>query len=274
MTTNATTPKPAPPQKIERQARLRWLKVKDLEVSPLAQRDMRPGWVDHLVANFDTERVGNPTVSERGGHFYLVDGQHRAEALTLAGHEDSGIQCWVYQGLNEQDEAEMFLALNDNLTVNAFDKFRVGVTAGRDDECDIDRIVRAQDLVISRDKIPGAVAAVGTLRRVYNRSGGPVLARALRIIRDSYGDAGLDAAVIDGIGLLCARYNGELQDEIAVVRLSKAHGGVHGLLNKAEVLRRSTGNAKSHCVAAAAVDIINAGRGGKKLPGWWREDAA
>jgi len=27
-------------------------------------------------------------------------------------------------------------------------------------------------------------------------------------------------------------------------------------------------------IAAAAVEIINAGRGGKKLPSWWREDAA
>lgn len=39
------------------------------------------------------------------------------------------------------------------------------------------------------------------------------------------------------------------------------------------VRRKQTGNAKGHCVAAAAVDINNRGRGGKKLPSWWREDA-
>ena len=50
------------------------------------------------------------------------------------------------------------------------------------------------------------------------------------------------------------------------------NGGVHGLLGKAENLRRATGNQKGHCVAAAAVEIVNAGRGGKKLPSWWRED--
>jgi len=58
-----------------------------------------------------------------------------------------------------------------------------------------------------------------------------------------------------------------------VAKLSKANGGVNGLLNKAEVLRRSTGNQKGQCVAAAAVEVINKGRGGKKLPSWWKADA-
>ena len=34
-------------------------------------------------------------------------------------------------------------------------------------------------------------------------------------------------------------------------------------------VRRQTGNQRGQCVAAAAVDIINAGRGGVKLPSWW-----
>lgn len=105
-----------------------------------------------------------------------------------------------------------------------------------------------------------------------DRSGGSVLARSLGIIRDAYGDPGLEAAVIDGIGLLCARYNGELDVPLAVKKLGNAFGGVNGLLGKAENLRQKTGNAKGHCVAAAAVEIINSGRGGSKLPGWWRED--
>jgi hypothetical protein len=88
------------------------------------------------------------------------------------------------------------------------------------------------------------------------RLGPSPLARGLRIIRDAYGDAGFDAAVIDGMGHLCQRYNGQLDDGVAIDRLSSAHGGVSGLLAKAEVLRKQTGNSKSHCVAAAAVDII------------------
>lgn len=267
-------PQPNGKNRVEREARLKWVPINLMKVSPLAQREVNQARVDHLASHFDLEQIGTPTVNERDGHFYIIDGQHRIAALKEIGWGDQQVQCWTYQGLTEEEEAEKFLQLNDTLTVNAFAKFRVGVRAGRAEECDIDRIVRAQGLCVSTDKVPGAIAAVGTLRRVYTRAGAGVLARTLGLVRDAYGDSGMEAAVIDGIGLLCQRYNGDLDIPVAVERLSKVHGGVNGLLGDAEKLRRATGNQKGHCVAAAAVDIINRGRGGKKLPSWWREDSA
>lgn len=258
--------------KVEREARLRWVPIEKMRVSPVAQRELKPHRVDHLAASFDLEMLGTPILSERDGLFYIIDGQHRIEALKEIGYGDQQVQCWVYTGLTEQDEADRFDLYNDTLTVSAFDKFRVRVTAGRDDETEIDRIVRANGLVVSKDKVPGAIGAVGTLGRVYRRSNGTTLARTLRIIRDAYGDSGMEAVVIDGMGLLCQRYNGDLKDEEAVAKLAKAHGGVSGLIGKAEVLRRQTGNQKNHCIAAAAVEILNSGRGGKKLPSWWKAD--
>ncbi len=259
--------------RIEREASLRWVPLAKMRVSPLCQRDINKARVDYMVADFDLEQIGTPTVSEREGHFWIIDGQHRIEALRQIGWGDQQIQCSTYSGLSAEDEAEKFLRLNDTLSVDAFSKFRVGVQAGRDVECDIDRVVRAQGLVVSRDEVPGRVRCVGTLRTVYNRSGADTLGRTLRIIRDSYGDAGLEAGVVNGLGLLCQRYNGDLNDAEAIKKLSGAHGGVNGLINKAEVLRRQTGNHKSHCIAAAAVEIINSGRGGAKLPTWWRAEA-
>ena len=85
-------------------------------------------------------------------------------------------------------------------------------------KADVDRIVRALGLRIARGS--GGICAVATLRRVYARGGPAVLSRALRIIRDAYGEAGLDGPVIDGIGLVCQRYDGELSEQRAVERLS------------------------------------------------------
>ena len=181
------------------------------------------------------------------------------------------MQCWCYAGLTEEEEAEIFLKLNDVLPVDTFSKFRVGIAAGRSTETEIDRVVRAQGLVVSADQIPGAIKAVAALRRVHARGGSPTLGRTLRIIRDAYGDAGMVGPVIEGIGLLCGRYDGLLDDTVTVERLSKMHGGVNGLLNQAEVLRQKTGNQKAQCVAAAAVNRINGVRGGKKLPSWWAD---
>lgn len=268
MTTNATT---GTRNRVERSARLKWVPVAMMRVSPLAQRDLNAARVDKIAANFDVERIGTPTVNERSGHFYVIDGQHRIEAIKEIGWGDQQIQCWTYVGLTEEEEAEMFLVLNDVLTVDGFAKFRIGVHAGRDEEVDIDRIVRAQGLRISRNAKDGAVSAVGTLRRVYRRSDGGTLGRTLRIIRDAYGDAGLTAPVIDGLGYVCARYNGDLDDAHTVARLSTSMGGVGGLINKANVIRRQMGGTVANSVAAAVVDTINAGKGGKKLPSWWRD---
>lgn len=257
-------------RRVSRDASLKWVPIALMRVNELAQRDLNRARVDRIAANFDPEEIGNPTVSHRDGHFYIIDGQHRIEALREMGWSDQQIQCWVYEDLTEAEEAEKFLKLNDTLSVDAFSKFRVGVEAGRETESAIDRIVRSNGLVVSKTDVPGAIKAVGTLRRVFTRAGGDTLSRTLQIVRDAYGDAGLEAPVIDGIGHLCGRYNGALDDATAISKLSNAHGGVHGLLNRAEQLRRSTGAYKAQCVAAAAVEVINAGRGGKKLPDWWK----
>lgn len=262
-------------KKLEREARLRWIPLAKMRVSALAQRELVQARVDRIDANMDLEQLGNPTVSERGGYFWIIDGQHRIEAYKQWIGEDwpgQELQCWTYSDLTEQAEAEIFLKLNDTLAVTAMAKFRVGVQAGRTVESDIDRIVRAQGLHVSTDQGEGSIRAVGTLRRVYARSGPGVLARTLAIIRDAYGTPGLDAPVIDGIGYLCGRYNGELDTALAVQRLASVHAGVNGLLGAAEQTRQRTRAPRGHCVAAAAVDLINRGKGGKKLPSWWKEE--
>ena len=195
-----------------------------MRVNPLAQRDLRPARVSRLAAVFDLEQMGAPTVSARGDWYYVIDGQHRVEALKqwLGTWQDQQIQCWTYEGLTEAQEAEVFLKLNDVLAVPAFAKFKVSVQAGRSGEADVDRIVRALGLRIAPGRAGGGICAVATLRRVYARGGAAVLSKALRIIRDAYGEAGMDGPVIDGIGLLCQRYDGQLVEQRAIDRLAAA----------------------------------------------------
>jgi hypothetical protein len=261
-----------PARRLERAARLRWVPLLQMRVNPLAQRDLNRARVAQLAAGFDPEQLGAPVVSRRGGWYWLLDGQHRIEAYKrwLGSWEGQQVQCWCYEGLTEPAEADLFLTLNDTLTVGAFAKFKVAVQAGRDAEADVDRIVRALGLRIAAGRSGGGICAVATLRRVYDRAGPAVLARALRVIRDAYGDAGLDGPVIEGIALVCQRYDGDLPERHAIARLGAAHGGVGGLLSRAAQLRQSTGLSPAECVAAAAVELINRGGGRAKLAPWWR----
>ena len=118
-----TTPK-ATTGKVERAARLKWIPLNQMKVNPLAQRDLNQARVDHLAASFDLEQIGVPTVSSREGSYWIIDGQHRMEALRSCGFHDEAVQCWVYEGLTSEMEAELFLKLNNTLPVTSMPKFR------------------------------------------------------------------------------------------------------------------------------------------------------
>lgn len=236
-----------------------------MTVLPTAQREFNQDRVNELLREFDVDLINRIVVSERNGSYHIIDGQHRWRALQDflgTGWETQKIPCVVHTGLNDKDEAELFLKYNNTLTVRVVDKFLVGVTAERELETTVARVVKNQGLKISKNRNSGGISAVGVLRKVLVRSDERVLGRALRIIRDAFGDSGLDAPVIDGMGHLCQRYNGSLDEQYAKEKLGAARGGVKGLTNRAVELKLRTGNSLPVCVAAAAVDIINSGRGG------------
>lgn len=261
-------------QVVRKNRELQFVRLGQMRISSMAQRKFNQQWADGLLANMDIDQIGTPEVSFRDGYYYITDGQHRIDALKRwlgQGWEDQSVQCWVATGLGEKDEAEIFLKLNNRKIVDSFNKFKVAVIAGHPAEIAIKGIVESEKLCVSQDTTPGAIGFVSTLMNVYKRNGGEPLRRSLRIARDAYGDPGLQASVIDGFGLLCHRYNGVLDERSSITSLSGAHGGVNGLLGMAEQLRQKTGNSKAHCVAAAAVIIVNRGRtGAKKLPDYWK----
>jgi len=264
-------------KRVERVTRtLQWVRLGLMKIAPLAQRTIQQSWVDNILARFDPERLGTPEVNFRMGAFFVMDGQHRIEALKLwLGDEWDGqfVECWVTEGLTEEDEADTFLELNRKLNVSAFDKFRIAVRAKHGVETEIKAIVEAEGLRVARNRVgtEGAISAVESLRKVYQRDGDNGLHMALAIIRDAYGAAGLEAGIIDGFGLLCGRFGSALNLDAAVDALKKSIGGVAGLKNAAGVLRLKTGNARNHCIAAAAIEIINRKlRGAAKLTGWWQ----
>lgn len=252
---------------------IEWIRLGNMAIPPHAQREMKPAKVDAILADFDLDVFGVITVSERRGIFYIIDGQHRVEAIKRwegDGWEDLRVECRVYRGLTEAEEANKFDRLNDSMPVSVFDKFRIRVNAGRDEETKIQKIVEREGLKISKGVVPGGISAVGTLRRVYMRANEKALSKTLRIIRDGFGDAGFEAAVIDGLGHMCQRYDGLIDEKSAATALGNMRGGVKGLLNKASIIHEKVGGLRAHCVAAAAVEVINAGKGGKKLQSWWK----
>lgn len=269
MTTNPTAK-----NRLEVPTTQKWVPLSLMQIRPESQRELNRSWADHIATDIDVEKIGVFVVNKIGSVYWLVDGQHRKEALVTAGWGDQQVQCQVFENLTREQEAELFLGLNDRKAIPALQSFRIAVFAGRERECAIERIVRAESCAVTADKVDGAIGAVGTLIRIFDRSGGKVLARTIRIVRDAYGTPGLEAHVLDGIALLCARYNGDLEDQVAVAKLRNVMGGVGGLMGRAYSKREQLKKPLAECVGAAAHEVINSGRGGKKLPSWWGEEVA
>lgn len=262
--------------RVTRTARRGWVRLGDVRVNPVVQREFVPSKADRIAANFNPEDFGTPVVNLRDNAAWMIDGQHRAAALKIwlgDGWQEQMFEAEIYDGLTEAQEAETFLRRNDSMAVNAYNKFRIGVVAGREDEQTVAGIVMRENLTISRDRNQeGRIIAVGTLLRVYRRAGGQVLQRTLAIIRDAYGTPGLEAAVISGMALVVHRYE-RLNDAEMVQRLQNAYGGVGAVLAKSERSRKETGNPKHSCVAAAIVDTYNSKASdgdGTRLLSWWK----
>lgn len=256
--------------RVDRSARLAWVSLADMKVSPVAQREkLKAAHVEKIAREFDPDKFDAPKLNLRNGTYWIVDGWHRTEAARLALGEDQLVQCWVRKDLGDADAAEWSLGLNDYRRWSALDTFRTALTAGRHDECDVDRIVRFHGMSVGDND--GSIACVSTLLKVYRRGGPKALTAALHIVINAYGDSGCTVYVIDGISLLCQRYNGAIDCDVAIKKLGGARGGVNGLLGKAQHGYKQRLGSLPHCVAAAAVEIINSGAaGGKKLPVWWK----
>lgn len=270
--TTVATQDPEPNGKRSRASHLRWVPIAKMRVSPKAQREFRKTHAEKYAADFDFEAVGFPVVSLREGHYWIVDGQHRVEALKMIGWGDQQIQCECYEGLSESEEAELFLRRDERKAIRPFDKFKIALVAGRETETKINATVAHQGLKISTDASEDSIAAISALRKVYETGGSTVLGRDLRILRDGLaGDLGkFRSELITGVGLVCQRYNGQVKDEEAVQKLQALRGGSSALIHRANSHRAKTGRPMADCVAAAFVDTINTGKGTKKMDPWWK----
>lgn len=280
-TTTTTKPSSTPSTpnvKLQRHSRIGLLRIDTLRRSPagLTQRRFDKAQAERYAAALDLDALGRPVINIRDGIPWIVDGQHRIEALKIVGFGEDKIECEIFEDLTDREQAALFLHIDQRRAINQFEKFLVACTAEYPAELGIRRAVESQGLKVSRERATGCVAAVTALRRVYEKGDETVLGRVLRTIRDGYaGDpTAFDGQVIEGIGLIFSRYNGQVSEREMAAALGGAQYGARGLIRRAEATRDRTGNPKVQCIAAAAVDLYNKGRHTKRLPPWWKTATA
>lgn len=252
--------------------------VSELNIDPEAQRKLSRDWVNKHIDLFDVDQLGYIVVNRRDdGKWYVVDGQHRVELMRAVNWGDQRIHAELFDGLTQREEAELFNARNDRRAVRRFDHFRISVTAGDEQACDITNIVQAAGLCITDQQHDGGISAVDKLEKIYEgggitsaREGRTALSRTLMTIKHAWGTspAGFNGTLIHGIGMVQLRYNGEIDQKALATMLGPVKGGAPGLLGNARALREMSGRPTHHCVASIVVDLYNKRRRTGKLDDW------
>lgn len=249
------------------------VKTLEIEVGKLrlhgqANRELQPTRVKKLEQTMDLDALGRFAIWRDGRNMYVIDGQHRKVALESLGLAEWKVRCDVYEGMSFPEACETFLKLNDGLAVRPYDKFDKAAKAGYEAEVETKATVERAGLRVSAQVGDGKVACVKAATEVWKLDQGAALERALTWITEAWGtsSASLEGQTLRGLGLVAARYNGELDDPALIKKLAKFAGGPGALQGRAKAQREIKGGTVARNVAEIVVDVYNKGRRSGQLP--------
>lgn len=243
------------------------------------QRTLKPARVNEIRRHLDLDMLGVVWVSRRAnGSLYVLDGQHRVRALVDEGLGDYPLDCKVYEGLTEDQEARVFFWLNKYLRVHAADQFRARARFGDPVAHDIMRVVELHGLELSSTVADGHVVAVVALEAVYtgrvvNRRRESdayypeVLSAAIGTLVGAFTKTanGLGGELIKGVGIFWHHYLGTVQPMDVSRKMAIRTGGAVNLLSAARAHAGYEGGTTAKAVAYLMVQDYNKGKSSGKL---------
>lgn len=244
--------------------------VSTLIIDPRVQRPLDKRRVSKIAAELSMDALGIITVSRRAnGDHAVIDGQHRVEALREAGHGGGKVDCRVFTGLALPDEADMFRLLNNTAKPGYLDLFRVRVIQGDEDAVMISLLLEQYGWRVLQGSSDGDLSAIQSFERIYKMDTAAA-EKAIATITRAWGHDrnGVDGRLLDGIGLVYARYAVAVNVAELTDRLGKYPGGPGALLGKARGLSDLLNVTVGKAVAEVVVELYNRMRKTKGLPSW------
>lgn len=158
------------------------------------QRPIDERRVKRIVAKYNPNLVNEPKVSNRNGMFYVFDGQHTIAAMKMMNNNRHlPIECKVFSGLTQQDEAKLFAEQNGiSSPVRTSDKMRALHTAGDVDICELCGTMEWLGITFNFTKNKGLnkTVAYGTVLKIFTNVPREDFIQIMKIIKESWqGDA-------------------------------------------------------------------------------------
>lgn len=230
--------------------------------------------VRRIARNFNPAALGVATVSAReDGTQVVLDGRHRVAAAMEVGHPS--IPAIFYHGLTLQQEAELFLLLNDFTSPSAIAKFKVRVVQGDPDAVEITRILEKNGWTVAPGSFSGYFNAVVAAERIYHglkplpKDKYPdQLNRVLKIIVATWGKDfhGVHRTILTGLASVLARYGDEVDNDRMVNALASTRPSF--LIGDARSLKSLQGGSSAAALSRVIVGKYNSRLRSGRLPDW------
>lgn len=181
------------------------------------------GYAYKIAGKWDNHKCKDIIVSYRDYEFKCVDGANRVRAAKIAGQ--GSINCIVYEGLTEQDEANLFAEQDEfKRKVSSREKFNARVIAGDPASIAIEKVCDEFGVKIRNayQRQPGAVMAVSELIEIYHAYGMDGVAFVFQVIRElgwHTAENAYSEAVMSGFAHAYKTYGGSMN---VVIKLASA----------------------------------------------------
>lgn len=196
-------------------SRYKRVPLNTLKVDERYQRPLDEKRVAKIARDFDERLFGTLEISQRNGKSAVFDGQHRLAAAQQLGMKD--VPCLVHSNLEPEEEARLFVALQQNRRgIKPVDKFVARVFAGDEQAVEVDSIIREVGYEVrpSNGGRTGAIQAITTVEWVYRRYGAKHLTTTLEFIRDLWAgdDHSTDGSLVSGVAQFLDGYGNRVGD--------------------------------------------------------------
>lgn len=243
---------------------------------PRYQREESEQFIKRWAKNYDERLVGTLVVSERDEElYYAIDGWHRRQITMAKFGPDHPMRCEVHTGLSEQEEADMFDALDTQRQKLApRDRFAGRLRMGGLIEKDIVRILAYHGVGVVTTRAGGPTAtqtgAHQTLYEIYGASernfhGSPeLLERVMRVCAGTYGAEGASYGTLLKAFAILFRVRPEINDKHLAEKL--AGFGTHYKLMGSVKGAPTGGGGGPLLVANQMLNIYNVRKTSKRIP--------
>ncbi len=222
----------------------------EVQFDPKIQRDEQPGLINDIARNWNRSALGVVAVSVRSDgegnlSYWSLDGQQRMKGTMKAAETEEGRAAGAtvdfefatafYYDRTQAEEAELFLELNNKVSIGAYDKFKNAVLAGYEDQVEVERVLKSLNIAINQ---PGGFSAWGMAMRVAKMEDGVEHLRwALKLVQDLWKRPGDPASIYDGkvleaLARMRHRYGVQLSREMLIEKFNRKGATLAYLIGK------------------------------------------